>query len=71
MSVAVREKPLRTANGVPPGEVVDGRLYLRVPIEEKEEAKRLVRARWDPPRRLWHVAADTPRERVARWLPDG
>jgi AAA domain-containing protein/uncharacterized protein DUF5710/phospholipase D-like protein len=80
VSAARMERPARTWNGaihstlvnseVGPGAVVDGRLYLQVPIGEKDEAKRLVRARWDPQRRLWHVAVETPRDRVARWLPD-
>jgi hypothetical protein len=40
-----------------------------VSYAEKDEAKRLVAAVWDRQRKLWHVAAETPRERVARWLP--
>jgi hypothetical protein len=56
-------------DGVGPGSAVGGRLYLNVPYEEKDEAKRLVQARWDKERRLWHVDANIPRERVRRWLP--
>jgi hypothetical protein len=79
ISTARMERPARTWNGhgagrpgpaapgVRPGEIVDGRLYLNVSYAEKDEAKRLG-ARWDPQRRLWHVAADTPQEHVARWL---
>ncbi|WP_395108495.1 AAA domain-containing protein [Actinomadura sp. SCN-SB] len=68
--------PVRRSPGTPassgevrPGTVVGERLYLAVPFEEKDEAKRSVRARWDPDRKLWHVDAGTPRERVRRWLP--
>ncbi|MBT2207690.1 AAA domain-containing protein [Actinomadura sp. NEAU-AAG7] len=62
--------PRRSSNnGISPGDVVDGRLYLNVPYEEKDEAKRLVKARWDPKNQLWHVAAATPRTHLTRWLP--
>ena len=58
--------------GVSPGDVVNGRLYLKVPIEEKDEAKQLVRARWDPNRKLWHVdAAVISRESVRRSATSG
>jgi hypothetical protein len=60
-----------STDGIRPGSVVGERLYLAVPYEEKEEAKRLVQARWDRTRKLWHVDAQTPRDRVQRWLPDG
>ncbi len=80
MSAARMERPPRTWNGaarpvpagsgVRPGEVVYGRLYLNVSYAEKDEAKRLVAAVWDRQRKLWHVAAETPLERVGRWLPD-
>jgi phosphatidylserine/phosphatidylglycerophosphate/cardiolipin synthase-like enzyme len=79
MSAARMERPVPTWNGaavpvpgslgVQPGDVVDGRLYLNVSFAEKDTAKRLVAARWDNKRKLWHVAAETPREQVARWLP--
>lgn len=79
MSVARMERPAGTWNGavapvpgglgVQPGDVVDGRLYLNVSFAEKDTAKRLVAARWDNQRKLWHVAAETPREQVTRWLP--
>jgi hypothetical protein len=59
-----------------PGAVIDGRLYLKVPFEEKDTAKQEVRARWDAKARLWHVDAavyaDPARpehELVRRWLP--
>ncbi|MGW5490642.1 AAA domain-containing protein [Streptomyces olivaceoviridis] len=46
------------------------RLYLNVPYAEKEEAKRLLGARWDAQRRQWYVDADrVSREQAARWLP--
>lgn len=50
--------------------MVGGRLFLAVPYEEKDEAKQLVQARWDRDRKLWHVDADVPRDRVRRWLPE-
>lgn len=50
-----------TGQGDPrPGEVRDGRFYLKVPFEEKEVAKPLLRAydiRWDKILKLWHVDA--------------
>jgi hypothetical protein len=82
MTTARRERPLaqpqyrtgagrrtRSIGDVAPGDVFDGRLYLDVPFEEKDDAKHTVSARWDRERRLWHVAAGTPRHQVARWLP--
>lgn len=54
---------------VEPGEVRGEYLFLDVPQEEKEDAKRVARARWDDARRLWYVQASTPRETVRRWLP--
>lgn len=50
------------------GEVLNGRLYLQVPFNEKDRAKREVRARWDKHARLWWVLPDTPREKLTRWL---
>ena len=58
------------SNGISPGDVIDGRLYLNVPFEEKDEAKRLVQAKWDRDHKLWHVAATVPRDRLHRWLPN-
>lgn len=47
-----------------------GRLYLEVPYADKDEAKKLVGARWDPGHRKWYVdAAKVSREQVVRWLP--
>ncbi|RAY13679.1 hypothetical protein DPM19_18615 [Actinomadura craniellae] len=62
--------PSPSANGASPGDVIDGRRYLDVPFAEKDEAKRLVQAKWDPRLKLWHVAATVPRDRLRRWLPD-
>ncbi|MFE1959251.1 AAA domain-containing protein [Streptomyces sp. NPDC059479] len=58
-------------DGIRPGSVVDGRLYLAVPYEDKEEAKgKPLHARWDGKNRLWHVdAARVTRDQVRRWLP--
>ena len=40
----------------------DGRIYLNVPFEEKEEAKKLG-AKWDPSRKLWYIPKDMVFER--------
>ncbi|MFD3343178.1 DUF5710 domain-containing protein [Streptomyces anthocyanicus] len=54
------------------GLVRDGRLYLDVPYEQKDEAKRLLRAQWDRAAWHWWVDADRiTREQAARWLPQG
>ncbi|WP_406167152.1 AAA domain-containing protein [Streptomyces canus] len=59
-----------SADGVSPGAVVNGRLYLQVSFAEKDEAKRLLDARWDKPNKLWYVdAARVTREQARRWLP--
>ncbi|WP_245658761.1 AAA domain-containing protein [Microtetraspora malaysiensis] len=55
-----------------PGMVIDGRLYLDVHFNDKEELKRLARtqgmsAKWDG--RLWHVDAGIPLHIVQQWLP--
>lgn len=64
---ARQEQPLMRVPEV--GEVVDGRLYLRVPYEEKDDVKRLGNARWHPyPLKMWSVGSDTPREKLTRWL---
>ncbi len=71
------DRPARTlpaaasSHGIAPGDVVNGRLYLAVPYEEKDEAKRRVKARWDARLKLWHVDANVPREAVRHWLPGG
>lgn len=44
------------------------RLDLRVPYEDKDEAKRLG-ARWDSRARVWFVPDELDAERFARWLP--
>ncbi|WP_159450237.1 AAA domain-containing protein [Actinacidiphila paucisporea] len=59
-----------SAEGVRPGAVVAGRLYLNVPFAEKDEAKRTIGARWDGKNRLWHVDAErVTRQQAGRWLP--
>ncbi|WP_369388578.1 DUF5710 domain-containing protein [Streptomyces sp. CG1] len=52
--------PRRTADAavskdgtIAPGSVAHGRLYLDVSYQEKDEAKRLLGARWDKPNGLW------------------
>lgn len=66
-STATHDHP---GGSVRPGVVHEGRLYLDVSYDEKDEAKRVAKARWDGTRKLWHVAAETPRHLVSRWLPD-
>jgi hypothetical protein len=46
----------------------DGRLYLDVPIVEKDEAKALG-ARWERERRCWFVPVDRYEGAIARWPP--
>ncbi|MEU2850915.1 AAA domain-containing protein [Streptomyces syringium] len=49
---------------------VGKRLYLNVPYAEKDEAKRMLGARWDAKQRQWYVDAEqVSREQAARWLP--
>ncbi|MFH9353767.1 AAA domain-containing protein [Kitasatospora sp. NPDC017646] len=57
------------AASIRPGDIIDGRLYLNVPYGEKDEAKALLKARWDKPNGLWYVdAARVTREQAVRWL---
>ncbi|MEV8451698.1 DUF5710 domain-containing protein [Streptomyces sp. NPDC052095] len=59
-----------SAGKVYPGLVRDGRLYLNVSYEQRNEAKRLLRAQWEKEARHWWVdAAKVTREQAARWLP--
>jgi hypothetical protein len=44
------------------------RIDLRVPLDEKEDAKRLG-ARWDPRQKLWYVPDGVDAAPLARWLP--
>jgi hypothetical protein len=82
MTTARRERPLAprrfrnssrqqtaTSRQVNPGDVIDGRLYLQVPYEERNEAKRAVKAQWDGGLKLWHVDENVAPTQVARWLP--
>ncbi|MEW2355966.1 AAA domain-containing protein [Spirillospora sp. NPDC029432] len=57
------------ADTVRPGSIVGDRLYLAVPYEERHEAKRVARARFDWDRKLWHVDVNVPRDSVRQWLP--
>lgn len=57
------------------GEVVNGRLYVKVPFEEKDEFKSRVKAdgnrydlRWHKEWKLWSMREGIPRDLVARWL---
>ncbi|MEV7441319.1 AAA domain-containing protein [Streptomyces sp. NPDC091204] len=60
----------QTPDKVYPGLVRDGRLYLKVPYEQKDEAKRLLSAKWDKQAGHWWVdATKITREQAARWLP--
>ncbi|HET6359759.1 AAA domain-containing protein [Streptomyces sp.] len=52
------------------GTSATGRLYLEVPYEEKDEAKKILGAKWDRERKQWWVdAAKVSPEQAARWLP--
>lgn len=46
----------------------DGRLYLDVSIDEKDEAKSYG-ARWDGDRKCWWIAADAYTGPITKWLP--
>lgn len=46
----------------------DNRLYLDVPIHEKDDAKAFG-ARWDPGLRAWWIATDLYEGGITRWLP--
>lgn len=47
----------------------DGRIWLEVSFDEKEDAKTL-RARWDPQERSWYAPPGVALEPLARWLVD-
>jgi hypothetical protein len=47
------------------GEIV----FLDVPYQDKDEAKRLG-AKWSPAERKWCVSEGTRLELFARWLPE-
>jgi len=47
---------------------LDNRLYLEVPIQEKDEAKALG-ARWDPIKKLWWVHTEKYVGEITRWKP--
>ncbi|AXB48372.1 hypothetical protein A4R43_09230 [Amycolatopsis albispora] len=74
--IVERARPDRPASPTRPGrqrtpqqrDTGAARLYLNVPYEEKEAAKKSAKARWDPTVKCWYVAADTPRHLVERWL---
>ncbi|WP_326828560.1 AAA domain-containing protein [Streptosporangium sp. NBC_01810] len=78
------ERPARTwkqtspepdsAPDVRTGDVLDGRLYIQVPFDKKDEFKHAlqaagIRPQWHGARKLWHVDATVPRHLVQRWLP--
>jgi hypothetical protein len=44
------------------------RVYLRVPFEQKEQAKRLG-ARWDPRQKTWYVPDGINSSLLKEWLP--
>ena len=46
----------------------DGRLYIDVPIGEKDDAKALG-ARWEPTERCWYVDANDYEGAITRWPP--
>lgn len=50
------------------GAYEDGRIDLRVPFAEKDDAKSLG-ARWDPVKRVWYVPPGVPPKRFEKWYP--
>jgi hypothetical protein len=60
----------RSSDGLKPGDVANGRLYLDVAYADRQAAKRELRAQWDGQARLWWVDAQrVSREQAKRWLP--
>ncbi|KAI9024660.1 hypothetical protein DFJ74DRAFT_767219 [Hyaloraphidium curvatum] len=53
-----------------PATASDERVYLDVPFEEKDLAKRRG-AKWDPERRQWYVPAGVDPARLEHWFPGG
>jgi len=49
-------------------DVADGKLYLDVPIEEKDEAKKHG-ARWDAERRSWYINVNAYCGEITQWMP--
>ena len=47
---------------------LDNRLYLTVPIDEKDEAK-VFGARWDGDKKLWWVHTEKYKGEITRWKP--
>lgn len=52
--------------GDPDPIVIDGKLYLDVPITEKDEAKALG-ARWDGTEKCWYIAPDAYHGAITNW----
>lgn len=50
-------------------EVAEKKVWLAVPFDEKEQAKRLG-ARWDGKAKSWYVPEGTELGKVRRWIPD-
>ena len=70
------ERPASPEGGPGSGDVVDGRLYVRVRFNEKDEFKSAVKAggnrydlRWHGEWKLWSVRESIPRDLLVRWLP--
>lgn len=53
-----------------PTEVTDERVYIDVPFEEKEEAKKLG-AKWDPEKKKWYIPERKDADKFAKWFPGG
>ncbi len=45
------------------------RTYIAVPYKERTAAKELG-AKWDASVKSWYVSSDTPRDSIAKWLPE-
>lgn len=57
-----------SATSQPEPEIVDGHMYIDVPIEEKDDAKRLG-ARWDAAKKSWWIAPASYVGAITQWPP--
>lgn len=46
---------------------IDGRVYLKIPLEEKYYAKKYFQARWNPKKGLWHISDEDVEVTAALW----
>lgn len=57
-----------SATSKPEPEIIDGKLYIDVPIDEKDEAKKLG-ARWDGASRSWWISPTSYVGAITKWGP--